>query len=87
MTDWDPDYEAYYDILMHEGDVFGPYEEDYTGRPTPESTTRVGNTHHAECTFVQSGGTDECLCKEYWERDYQEKQDLIAEDLHEEYWT
>lgn len=83
MTDWDPDYGQYYDDMMHEDTIFGPYEDEgYTGEPIPYSNTRVGNTHHPDCPGPNSW---EC-CKELWQKDYDIRKEKELEERHEELW-
>lgn len=83
--DWDPDYDVYYDALVRENDPFGPYEEGYTGRPIPESSTRVGVMHHPDCPCKDSDPDWNC-CNHLWEADYQNREEAAAEELHQEYW-
>jgi len=84
MSDFESeeDWLLYYDGLMQE-----PYDEDeYTGRPLRDSSTRVGITHHADCPSGEGFDATFDCCTEYWEADYQRQKDLEAEELHEEWW-
>lgn len=92
MSDFETD-EEYYTYLEAAGllpwqdDEFGPYaEEEYTGRPVPDSSTSVGATHHPACEYI---GTDDAqwgCCQALWEADYETKKEQEAEELHEEWW-
>jgi len=85
MTDptFDEVWGDYYERME---DAFGPYgvDDSYTGRPIDESSTRVGETHHAECPSIEP---EDCTCKALYERDYNVRQEQEADTIHEEWWT
>lgn len=74
-------------FLDDEEFAFGPYSEDYSKLPIPDSKvwSVAGTVHHPECGF-QGRDMEDCNCKELYTRDYEADKEAAAEELHEEYW-
>lgn len=87
MTDWDPDFESYYEQVMYDEGLLAPYEEEYSRRPIPDEKvwSVAGFVHHPQCEYVE-GQPELCNCKSLYERDYHEEREQELEAMHEEWW-